>query len=326
MTLDPTAAHQAVDALVAQASTEQAQAVAAQQATDQAIIDQQAAKIAELEAEINPTPPPAPDVIHWGINASSKPEHDAQLPLYGPEPLAWRYYHQAGERSTYPTEYTLRPGDIFVESDKVPPHQKVVSDLVTQFKAAPPDRPFVYCPWHEFEDDLANGRFTLAQLAQGFVTARQARDQAGTKNVFIACILMGYSWTPASKRNVESYLAAIGDANYDLITSDTYFAGPIGTAITTIPTAYDAQLATAAAHGKTWGVTEAGVGHKVSGQERLDAVTLLSKTIKAKLLGQKARTGPLLAQWFNVPNSSGAPGAWDLDAAGVAAWKAGQAA
>lgn len=275
-------------------------ALAAETAREQA--DQ--ATIASLQAQLAAVDAPA---TLWGKDASSAAQHSLDAPLYDPVG-AWRYYHQAGEWG-YPTEYALADGEHFVLSTKVLPQNLTLAQLVSLFSAAPAGRDFVYCPWHEPEDDVAAGSFTAAQLRAAYALVRQAATQVGP-HIKVAVILMGYTWQAVSGRNPETYIPA--DADFDYLLTDTYFAGTIGQPVSAIPTAFDAQLATAAAHGKAWGIGECGIGQKVTGQARLDAVTSLAATIKAK--------GGAFGLYF----ATGTTSQWWLDSAGVAAWKAGQ--
>jgi hypothetical protein len=274
-------------------------------------------QIAAQQQEINDLKNPKPKIL-WGINATTKAQYDTQLALFGPDPLALRYYQNPGEPIGWPTEWQLRPDDVLVYSSKV--LKPTVAQYVSMMSKAPKDRKTIVIPWHEYEDDIEKGHLTQADINALYHTARLAQQEVGP-HIVIDCCLMGYTWQVA-RRDPEKFLPA--EADYDMITTDTYFAGVIGQGVDKIPTAFDKQLATAAKHGKTWGITETGVGTKVTGQARLDAVKLLSSTIKSKLLGQKVQTGPLLGMWFNVPGDTGNAGAWRLDQAGVAAWKAGQ--
>jgi hypothetical protein len=278
---------------------------------DQQTIAAQATRIAELEAQLDPTP--SPPIIQWGMDAITKAQHDDALAIFGPGPLAWRYYLQPGEALHYPTEYALRPGEVFVESGKVLPQDLTVAQMVSFFRNVPTDRDFIYSPWHEGEDDVEKGHFTSAQLKAAYHVCRQAAAQVGP-HIKIVCILMGYTWQTGSKRNPEDFIPA--DEDFDYLTTDTYFAGSIGQSVDKIPTAFDAQIATAKAHGKPWGITETGIGQKVTGQARLDAIKLLAQTIKDK--------GAFVGCWFQN-NSTRAEWRLRLDDGTAAAWKAGQA-
>lgn len=279
-------------------------------AADQATIAAQAAQIAQLEAELHPAPATVP-----GINATSVAQHATQTQVWGlpVQPWCWRYYLQVGEALHLPTEYALGAGETLVISGKIPPQNLTVAQLAAFYSTFPTDRDVYHCIWHEPEDDVQRGTFTTAQLRAGWHTARLAQQQVGNPHVKLVVILMGYTWQPASGRTPDDYIPA--DVDFDLLTTDTYFAGSIGQAVSTIPTAFDAQLATATAHGKPWGITETGVGQKVTGQARLDALTTLAKTIKAK--------GAVLGLYFDQGSSTDE---WWLDPSGVAAWKAGLAA
>lgn len=258
------------------------------------------ARIAELEAKQQPA-------TVFGVNASSKSQHDTNAKLLAPVGV-WRYYHQAGEALTYPTEYALGDGETFVYSGKVLPQNLTVGQLVALFKSCPTDRPFRYCVWHEPEDDIAAGHFTVAQYKAAWGVARQAQQQVGP-HIVLMPILMGYTWSAGSRRNLADYIP--DPANFDELGADIYFAGNIGSAVSAIPTGFDAVAATAKQLGKPWGIGEAGVGTKVTGQARLDALALYAKTAKAK--------GATVVCYFNNAG-------WALDATAAAALKAGQTA
>jgi hypothetical protein len=279
------------------------------QALQQTVADL-TAKVAELEAELHPTPPPPPPptVTAFGVSASSKTQHDKYAALLGNVGV-WRYYHQAGEPLTYPTEYALGPGETFVLSGKVLPQNLTVAQLVALFKACPTDRVTRYCVWHEPEDDIANGHFTVDQYKAAWAVARQAQQQVGP-HIKLMPILMGYTWTPGSKRKVADYLP--DPANFDELGADVYFGGSIGAPVSAIPTGFDAVVATAQQLGKPWGIGEAGVGQRVTGQARLDALALYGQTAKAK--------GATVVCYFLGSGSN----EWRLSPAEAAAWKAGQ--
>jgi hypothetical protein len=269
--------------------------------------------VAQLQAELNPTP--AGSGTAFGISASAAGEHATCEQLLGGDQFiaSWRYYHQPGELEVWPTEYQLAAGQFFVYSGKVLPQNLTVPMLVSLFRSAPTDRPFYYCVWHEPEDNIKAGQFSAAQLRAGWAVARQAQQQVGD-HIKLVPILMGYTWQKGSGRNPEDYLP--DDANWDVLGVDTYFGGSIGEPVTAIATGFDSQIATAAAHRKAWGVCETGIGQKVTGAARGAALKLLAQTIRAK--------GALFATYFRGKGGN----QWDLSAAdgSAAAWLEGQAA
>lgn len=287
------------------------QAKDAQLAADQKVIADQKAKIAQLEAAVNP---PAPVGTVWGINATSTAQHATQTQVWAPsKPWAWRYYLQPGEALHLPTEYQLGPGEQLVLSSKILPQQLTVAQVAAFFRTVPAGVTLYYTNWHEPEDDIARGHFTAAQYRAQFNVIRQAQQQVGNPHIKIAAILMGYTWQKGSGRNPEDYIPAAGQA--DLLTTDTYFDGSIGGDISTAGAQFAAQIATAKAHGLAWGITETGVGPKLTGQARLAALTAESKLIKADAAA--------LGLYFDQGRTTDE---WWLSPAEVAAWKAGQAA
>lgn len=304
------AAHQQVSAELAADAVQHAADVAQHQADQQALAADEA-EIAELEAELHPVPPgPVP-----GVNATSTAQHATQSQVWGlpVQPWCWRYYLQSGEPLHLPTEYALGPGEQLVISNGSPPQNLTLGQLVAFFKSIPAGVTVYFCVRHEPEPKIDKGEFTSAQLKAAWHVARLAQQQVGNPNIKLVVILTGYAWS--AHRNVEDYIPA--DADFDLLTSDTYFngsAGQIGRDISTAAAQFDAQIATATAHGVPWGITETGIGRGLAGQDRLDALTTLAKTIKAK--------GAVLGLYFDQGQTTDE---WWLDPSGVAAWKAGLA-
>lgn len=297
----------------------------AKEQADQATIAADEAQITELENELHPTPPPPPPPppvpsgpVH-GINATSAAQHATQTQVWGlpRTPWAWRYYLQKDEALHLPTEYAVGPAEQLVISWPMPsslnPTQAQLAAFFGQF---PTDRDWFFIFAHEHDAKIRHGLYTAAQYRASFHTVRLAQQQVGNPHIKLVSCFTGYEWDPHSGSNVENDLPA--DPDYDYITSDTYFnggAGQIGSDISTASAQFDKQIATAKAHGKSWGITETGVGQGLSGQARLDALTLLFKTIKQKQA--------ILDLYFDMGQSTDS---WWLDPAGVAAVEAGRAA
>jgi hypothetical protein len=290
-------------------------ALAADDAAQRQQVAALTAEVAALEAEINPTPPPPPPPPTGlpipGINATSATEHATQVQVWSPKaPWAWRYYLQPGEALHLPTEYTVGPTEQLIISAPLTSTPFTQAQLVAFFEQFPTDRDWFFVLAHENDAKIRKGLYTADQYRTACHTVRLAQQQVGNPHIKLICCLTGYAW----HFTVEDYLPA--DADYDILTSDTYFnggPGQIGADISTASAQFDAQVATAKKHGKPWGITETGVGHGLSGQAKLDAVTLLAKTIKAH--------GAYFSLLFNFGLTTDS---WWLDPAGVAAWKAGQ--
>lgn len=258
-------------------------------------------KIKELEAGKKAS-------VLFGVNASSAAQHDANDKLFNPVNV-WRYYRQPGERPLPPTEYQRKEGQSLVISTKIKPQDivggKYDNDFTTLFKWMTPADYF--CMWHEPEDDVEHGNFTVAQYKAGWAKIAELARAANPK-VKLTPILMSYTWNSSSKRKLENFLPD-NPADWDVLGIDIYFAGNIGGGVSGIPSAFDNAIKTASQYNKPWGVAETGVGTKVSGQDRLNALTNLAKTLNQK--------GPEFVCYFNNAE-------WKLDANTVKAFNAGR--
>lgn len=246
--------------------------------------------------------------IMTGFNASNRKQYQEQMAIFGDpiNPVVIRYYQNPGEPIAWPTEVPLRANDGLVYSSK--DRNPTVAKYVAMLRQAPRDGRKIYvCPWHEPENDGWNAA-QIATYLNWFAILREAVIQVGNPNIMIACILMGYTWQKASKRNPEDWIP--DDEYFDILLVDQYFAGSIGQSINTIPKAYDDVIATAKAHNKPWGAAETGVGPK-AGNQRNAATLLVGQTLVAK--------GAELALWFQT----GATVEWSLDAAGAKLFKQG---
>lgn len=248
--------------------------------------------------------------VFRGINATTTAAHDARKVLFSPV-TAWRYYQNPGEPIAWPKEYTLGPGEVLVYSAKVNPKQIAngSQDAAVRalFTAAPKDRPFYYCVWHEPEDDIVNGTFTAADLKAAWARVAPIARSVGS-HIVLTPILMGYTWSTASHRTWTDYVPAASD--WDALGVDTYALGSIGLQDPAkVPTMFDTQKAAVVGAGKRFLITETGVGQNVSGQARLDAVTALGKAA--------AGTGAELVTYFT--GESGAQ-EWGLNSSEVAAY------
>lgn len=310
MTLDPTQAKAAIDALVTQAAADQQAAVDAATAPLLAQVAADQAQIQQLEAELHPTPPPPPPpapTTGYGVNASTVAQHSTFATLLSPQ--VWRYYFQPGETPKLPTEYQLGPGETFVISSKINPKSLTVPMLVSFFKQLPTDRKTYYCLWHEPGSELRAGTFTKAQYDAAWVVARQAQQQVGDHIVLIA-ILEGSAFLT----NPDAELPA-DPSTYDVVGADPYFSGAIGQPIANLGSVLDKIKAKADALGKPWAICETGVGGKVTGQARIDALTALAQGVKAR--------NALFCCYFLGQSVTATE--WRLSSAEAAAWKAAQA-
>ena len=263
------------------------------------------AQIAQLQAELAAQQPKTAP----GVNASTKAQHDTFGALLAP--TVWRYYHQSGEALTWPTEYALGAGEQFVISSKINPKSLTVAQMVAFFKSCPTDRDTYYCLWHEPKSELAAGVFTKADYDAAWVRARQAQQQAGNSRVKLIPILEGIAFLAGN--NPDDELPA-DPSTYDVVGVDPYFSGSIGQPIANVGPVLDKIKAKADALGKPWAICETGVGAKLSGQARLDALTALAQAVKAR--------NALFCCYFLGQSTTATE--WKLSAAEAATWRAAQ--
>jgi Glycosyl hydrolase family 26 len=292
-------------AAVAAAQNAQTYATAALAAKDQALatanatITEQAARIAELQAQL-------PRKTRFGVNASSKTEHDANSALLNPD--AWRYYIGPG-KPLGPPPYPLADGQLLAPSDKIPMADKAAGKadaaLLAYFKSLPTDRDNYYDPLHEHDAKIAKGEVKLADFIAGFQRAAKIARTVGS-HIKMTTIYTDWCFKPASGRNwLDSWP---GDEFVDVIGIDAY-VGPSYTAPADMPHMFDAVVAAAKSKGKPWGVFEAGVDKGLPNRPAL----LQQYATLARQLGAE------VVFYFNLYN-------WVLDKAGAAAWRAGQVA
>lgn len=291
------------------ALTQQHAADVEQHAADQATI-------AQLEAELHPTPTgPA-----WGTNIGTNQGQLAKVDAEMGGIYAARFYWGPGKGIAFPTAKQLG-GDlgsrILIVSAKLTPADVLAgkwdAQITATAKACPTARPTLLCLWHEPEDDvIKRNTFTAQQFRDAFAHFAQLVHAAGNEQAMTALILMGETWNGGGGRNWRDYYP--GDAAVDVMCTDEYAWGPSNPRdLTTI---FAKGRAAADSVGKPFSVTETGVdAHTFTGQARYDALTLVAQRVKA------VTTGPV-AMYFGAD-----PGdRWDLctDPKALAAWKAGQ--
>lgn len=259
-------------------------------------------RIADLEAQIAAQQPRR----RFGFNGPSATLYAQYVALLG-QPGAVRYYLQPGEHPHMPTEFTVPDGALLIESSKIKPQDVVVGQYDQQFHdlfTALGDN--VFCPWHEPEDDVEAGRFTVAQYQAMWdhltPIARQTK-------VRLAPILMRATYAGQKGRKPADYLPS----DYDFVGVDAYVAGSIGVPAAQVGSLLDPVRA--AAPGKRILVGEFGVGQKVTGQARADLI--------GQCAGYFRQAADVEAVcWFF--GDKPATIEWRLSAAEAAAWKAAQ--
>jgi len=186
-----------------------------------------------------------------------------------------------------------------------------VSVLKTWFNGRPVGQKLLYIPFHEPEDNIAAGTLTLANYLALFPTAMTAKQECSHPQDILICVVLQGETFHSNTRNPENYIP--DNTNFDLLGADPYFQGNIGAPASTIPTAFDAQISIANAHGKPWGIFETGVGtSNITEQDRDNALQTLSKTIADK--------GAVNACYFVGKSNN----EWVLTQSEASFWKAGQ--
>lgn len=284
-------------------AAQQAQAIAAAVAPLDATIAAQAAQIAQLEAELHPTPQPQPAGTAWGVNIphGSLPKMDK---AFGVQAVRWYWPLPAqGQRAVvrFPTAADLG-GDlgnrIVVHSAKASPQDiaagKYDADYQQVCADAPKDRITRLCVRHEPENDTG---YSPTDLRAAFARVARIARAAGP-HVHVTPILMQYTLDPASHRNLADWLPNPGD--YDEIGFDFY-----PTSLPAIGVMIGRMKAAAAGVGKPWFVGEVGtLGHP-------EILTALARALAAEK--------PAAVCYFDGGNNQ-----ISNNPAALAAWKAGQ--
>lgn len=296
-------------------------------AADQQTIAAQAAQITELENELHPTPTPTPQpqpqpTLAWGVGPCDDPASLAAEEAALGKVAIIRHYQQPGEGVTS-EPFAFSGGRDVVSSTKAPPAEiaagKWDAQIRAKFAAAKAAGVRLYeCPWHEPEQELDAGQFTIADLTAAFTRMHQiARqvDPAG-QHIFTIHILMGFQLNQGG--SVDKYmptdLTVVDVLGFDPYQESPTYSAPPGHLLSRL-------AAFAAAHGKPWGVCEIGVNHlKFTGQGFYDTLTAVAREAAT------VRPAPLFVTYFD---HNSRPGVIDnlirTDPQAAAAWKAGQA-
>ena len=114
-----------------------------------------------------------------------------------------------------------------------------------------------YWSFHpEPEDDIAKGDYTAAQFREAHRRIDRLADAAGNPNLRATLVLMYWTASPASGRNLDDYYPG-GDV-VDVIAWDTYNWGAPKGRYPSPSEIFDGQLAIAAAKGDAVGFGELG--------------------------------------------------------------------
>lgn len=303
-----TAAQAAQTYAVAQISTLQQQNAAL---TAQHQADQQT--IAALEAQLAGQPKTAP-----GVNVPSGQLPARDKALSGVAALRW-YWPQKPQGVKTPmrlpgaAELGADPGRRqLIVSFKTWPQDILAglydADIVATAQACPTDRPTLLIPWHEPEDDIERGEFTVQQYRDAVTHFAQLVHGAGNPMVRVAVCLMDFTFLGGKGRDWHNYFVP---GAVDVLCVDAYQWSPTNPADHSQVFVPAAQAAAAA--GVPLAIAETGVDKSFTGQARLDALTALAR--------YAAAAGAIVACYFD----QGPTDRWDIlsDPASVAAWKAG---
>jgi hypothetical protein len=139
-----------------------------------------------------------------------------------PAASAWTTGLAAANHSAVVVSFKAEPGTILSGADD--------AALTHFFDTAPTDHPVYYSYYHEPEDNIAAGEFTLADYKAAWARVVQLADAAHNPQLHSTLILMSYDLTAASGRNWKSYLPGGG-----IISTLGWDAYPVGSATNTRP-------------------------------------------------------------------------------------------
>lgn len=292
------------------------------QLTDQAAtIAARDARIADLEAQLNPTPPKATGPA-WGTNIGTNTGKLAQVDKAMGGIDSARFYLSPGKGIHFPTAAELG-GDlgsrILVMSAKLKPQDVLAKKYDAQIQATadacPTDRPTLLCDWHEPGSEVYAARpvFSAAQFRDAQARFAELVHGVGNPMALVALIEEGFTWNGHAGRNWRDFYAGSGTA--DVFCTDEYAWGPGNPK--DLSTIFAGCKAAADEAGVPCSVTETGADPATfgTGQALLDAITTLAKRAKA------VSNGPVAMSFGSMPGDR-----WDMtsDPKRLAAWKAGQ--
>jgi hypothetical protein len=139
-----------------------------------------------------------------------------------PAASAWTTGLAAANHSAVVVSFKAEPDTILSGADD--------AALTHFFDTAPTDHPVYYSYYHEPEDNIAAGEFTLADYKAAWARVVQLADAAHNPQLHSTLILMSYDLTAASGRNWKSYLPGGG-----IISTLGWDAYPVGSATNTRP-------------------------------------------------------------------------------------------
>ena len=114
-----------------------------------------------------------------------------------PSTNAWSTGLAGANRSAIVISFKALPEDIILGYDN--------GALANFFDTAPRNVPVYYSYWHEPEDNIAAGQFTLADYLKAWADVVRIADAAHNTELHSTLVLMGWDVLPHSGRNWRSY-------------------------------------------------------------------------------------------------------------------------
>ena len=165
-----------------------------------------------------------------GSSVSNQANLDQETGEFGHMPIVRVYYPGLPGANAWTTGMAAANGSAVVVSFKALP-QTILSGaddtaLEHFFNTAPRNRPIYYSYYHEPEDNIAAGQFTLADYKAAWARVVGLADAARNPELHSTLILMEWDLQAASGRDWKSYLP--GGGIISTLGWDAYPAGSVG--------------------------------------------------------------------------------------------------
>ncbi len=152
-----------------------------------------------------------------GSSVSSQSNLTAKTAQFGPLPIVRVYFPGLPPANSWSTGLAGANGSAIVVSFKTLPkniisdsndqaHKAAIAAIENFFDTAPTGRPIYYVYFHEPEDNIAHGAFTLADYLKAWGDVVKLADDAHKTNLHSTLVLMGFDVLPHSGRNWKSYV------------------------------------------------------------------------------------------------------------------------
>jgi len=146
-----------------------------------------------------------------GSSVSSQSDLTAKTAQFGRLPVVRVYLPGLPPRNAWSGGLPGANGSMIVVSFKALP-KNIISGkddgaLANFFDTAPRGRPIYYVYFHEPEDNIAHGSFTLAAYLKAWADVVRLADDANNPGLHSTLVLMGFDVLPHSGRNWRSYVA-----------------------------------------------------------------------------------------------------------------------